>query len=76
MWLHLKRDSCEFNRDIILKLSNLWFLLRLQEAGSIIKNLEAVIEKFVEQFAKSLKSRRYAKIDKTCKKTSKIVSRF
>ena len=56
---------------MFLKFSNL-FLSRSQKASSIIKNLEAVVQEFVEYFAKSLKSRRYAKIHKTNKKTPEI----
>ena len=41
-----------------------------------MQNLEAVIQKFIEQFAKKSQKLYYAKIQGACKKTPEIESLF
>ena len=50
--------------------------IKSRKASSTIKNLEAVIQKFEESFAKSFKSCRYVKIHETCEKTPEVEPLF
>ena len=51
---------------------------RLQKAGSIIKNLEAVVQKFLEfaRVSEAVVQKCYVKIHRTCKKKSEMESIF